>query len=356
MPFTRPSLSDLIARVVGDIRGRLEIDGPFLRRAMVDVLSAVWAGAVHTANGYLDWLSRQLFADIDDDDQLLRKAKLYGFAPIPAGFATGNVTATGTNGSSILAGTILRLDSVTSYTVQTGQTVSGGTATLPVKAVLAGSAANVPAGTGLTFETPVSGVSSDAVVATGGITDGVEQESITPGLRNRFLLRLRTPPRGGAAGDYISFALQVPGVTRAWEFRTELGLGTVVVRFVRDGDVSIFPDSGAVAAVQAVLTAKRPITAVVTAAAPTSLAVAFTIHLVPDTGDTRSAVAAELADLLARVGEPGDGAGRGKILLSAIRTAIGVASGVTDYTLTVPSADVVPGSGQLPTLGTITWV
>jgi len=86
------------------------------------------------------------------------------------------------------------------------------------------------------------------------------------------------------------------------------------------------------------------------------LAVNFSIHLVPDTADTRAAVAAELGDLLGRVGEPGDGAGRGKILLSAIRTAIGVATDVTDYTVTVPAADVVPGIGQLPSVGTITFV
>ncbi len=355
MAFARPTLSELITRIGGDLRGRLEVDGPLLRRAMADVLSAVWAGAVHMAHGYLDWLSRQLFADIDDDDQLLRKAKVYGFSLLPAGFAAGNVTANGTNGSTILADTILRLDAVTTYRVTTGQTIAGGVATLPVQAVLAGSAGNLPAGTALTFETPPAGVASAAVVAGGGITAGVDQGTVTPGLRNRFLLRLRTPPRGGAAGDYISFALGVPGVTRAWEFPHELGLGTVVVRFVRDLDEDIFPDAPAVAAVQAALDAARPITAELTAAAPTELPVAFTVHLVPDTADTRAAVSAELGDLLARVGEPGDGAGRGKILLSAIRTAIGVATDVTDYTLTVPSADVVPGVGQLPTLGTITF-
>jgi uncharacterized phage protein gp47/JayE len=35
---------------------------------------------------------------------------------------------------------------------------------------------------------------------------------------------------------------------------------------------------------------------------------------------------------------------------------IGIAEGVTDYTVTVPSANVVPGAGQLPTVGTITWL
>ena len=355
MPFTRPALAELIDRVRGDLRGRLEISGPILRRAMIDVFGAVWAGGIHTLYGFLDFTAKQLFADTSEREALLRQAALYGIVPVPATFAIGNVTATGNNGSSILAGTVLRIDAATSYVVTTGQVISSGTATLPVAAVLAGAAGNLPEDATLTFETPVPGVSSTATVATGGITGGVDQEG-TEEVRDRLLLRLREPPTGGAEQDYIAFALAVAGVTRAWVFPHELGLGTVVVRFVLDGDpVSIIPDAGEVAAVQAAEDAQRPITAAVTALAPTQLSVAFTIHLVPDNADTRAAVTAELTDLLARVAEPGDGAGRGTVLLSAIRTAIGVAEGVTDYTVTVPSADVVPGVGQLPVVGTITF-
>lgn len=355
MPFARPSLAELIARIGADLRGRLGDNGPILRRAMVDVLSAVGAGAVHVLFGYLDWIARQIFADTAEREHMLRHAALYGITPTPAEFATGDVIATGTDGSSILAGTILRLDAVTSYRVTTGQVIASGTATLPVVAILAGTAANLVEDATLTFESPIAGVSSTATVAAGGITGGEEEEG-TEEVRDRLLLRLQEPPQGGADQDYEAFALAVPGVTRAWVFPHELGLGTVVVRFVRDGDVSIFPDAGEVAAVQAAEDAQRPITAEVTALAPTNLAVAFTIHLVPDNADTRTAVTAELVDLLGRVAEPGDGAGRGTVLLSQIRTAIGVASGVTDYTLTVPSADVVPAAGQLATVGTITWV
>lgn len=355
MPFSRPALSELITRIRGDMRGRLEIDGPLLRRAMADVLAAVWGGGIHTLYGFLDFASKQLFADTAERDQLLRMAAPYGITPTPAAFAIGNVTATGANGSVIPVNTILRLDTVTTYRVTTGQTIASGTATPPVTALLAGAAANVPAGTALTFESPVPGVSAAAVVATGGITGGVDEEG-TEELRDRFLLRLREPPEGGADQDYEGWALAVAGVTRAWVFPAELGLGTVVVRFVQDGNSPIFPDSTAVAAVQTALDANRPITAVASAAAPTDLPVAFTIHIVPDTADTRAAVTAELTDLLRRVAEPGDGAGRGTILISQIRTAIGIAEGVSDYTLTVPSADVVPGVGQLPTTGTITWV
>lgn len=355
MPFARPTLAELIDRVRGDLRGRLEIVDPLLRRAMADVIGAVWGGAVHTLYGFQDWLVKQMFGDTAEREQLLRKAKLYDISPVPAAFAIGNVTATGTNGSSILADTVLRLDAATAYRVTIGQVIAGGTATLPVVAVIAGDDANVPAGTTLSFESPITGVNATATVAVGGIAGGVDEEG-TEEVRDRYLLRLREPPQGGADQDYEAWALAVPGVTRAWVYPNELGAGTVVVRFVRDNDVSIFPDAGEVAAVQAAEDAERPITAAVTAAAPTDLAVAFTIHLVPDNADTHAAVAAELEDLLRRVAEPGDGVGRGTVLLSQIRTAVGTAEGVTDYTVTVPAANVVPGVGQLPTVGVITFV
>lgn len=354
MPFARPTLGELIDRVRSDLRGRLEIGGPILRRAMVNVLGAVWGGAVHLLYGYLDWLSRQLFGDTADEAELLRKAAMYGIAPVAATFATGNVTATGTNGTSILAGTIIRLDAVTSYRVVTGQVVASGTATLPVTAVLAGTAANVPEDTALSFESLIAGVNATATVATGGIADGFDAEGIEE-VRARYLQRLREPPEGGADQDYEGWAEGVAGITRAWVYPHELGLGTVVVRFVNDNAVPIFPDPTVVAAVQAALATERPITAEVTAAAPTELAVAFTIHVVPDNADTRAAVTAELGDMMKRLAEPGDGVARGTILLSQMTTAIGIAEGVTDYAMTVPAANVVPALGELPTVGVITW-
>ena len=53
MPFARPSLGDLVTRIRSDLRGRLEILGPLLRRAMADVLGAVLGGVVHELYGYL---------------------------------------------------------------------------------------------------------------------------------------------------------------------------------------------------------------------------------------------------------------------------------------------------------------
>jgi hypothetical protein len=142
-------------------------------------------------------------------------------------------------------------------------------------------------------------VSAIATVAVGGITGGNDEEG-TEQLRARYLLRLREPPEGGADQDYEEWALEVPGVTRAWVYPHENGLGTVVVRFVRDLDAgSIFPDVGEVAAVQAKLDAERPVTDEPTAVAPTNLA---SLHGAagPEHADTQAAVTAELADLFKR--------------------------------------------------------
>lgn len=320
---------------------------------MADVLGAVWAGGVHMLHGHLDWVARQLFADTADRESLLSKAAMYGITPTPASFAAGDVTATGTNGSVIPVDTILVLDGVT-YRVTTEETIAAGLATVAIEAVVAGSAGNVAEDVPLTFESPIAGVDAEVLVATGGIAGGFDEET-TEGTRDRYLLRLREPPTGGSDQDYEAWALAVAGVTRAWVFRHELGLGTVVVRFVLDEELDIFPDPAAVAAVQAALDAQRPTTAEVTAEAPTPLDVDFEIEVVPDVAAVRAAVEAELADLLFRDAEPGDGLGRGTILLSRITTAIGVAEGVEDFTLVVPVADVVPAVGELAVLGTVTW-
>lgn len=323
---------------------------------MADVLASVWAGVVHLAHGHLEWIADQLFADTAEDFYVERLAAIYNLTKTPAAFATGDLVCTGTNGTLIPTGTIfVRDDGATYELTGLGGVIVGGTATVEITATAAGDDGNLDAGETLELESPISGLDSTATVDTGGLTGGTDEETIEE-LRARLLLRLREPPAGGSDQDYEQWSLAVAGVTRAWVYRHENGLGTVVVRFVRDNDVTIFPSAGEVATVQTALDALRPTTAEVTAEAPIQLDVDFTIELDPDSTDLRTEVEASLEDLLLREGEPGDGVARGTILLSQIRTAIGVAIGDGDYTLTVPAADVVPAVGELPVVGTITWV
>ena len=52
---------------------------------------------------------------------------------------------------------------------------------------------------------------------------------------------LRYPPFGGNQFDYVRWAREVSGVTRAWCFPTWKGGGTVGVTFVMDNRSNIFP-------------------------------------------------------------------------------------------------------------------
>jgi uncharacterized phage protein gp47/JayE len=65
----------------------------------------------------------------------------------------------------------------------------------------------------------------------------------------------------------------------------------------------------------------------------------------------QAAVLAELQDLLLREATPG-----GTLLLSHIRAAISSAAGETDFVLTSPAANVTNTTGNMCTMGTITWL
>lgn len=348
--FLRPSLQNLIDRAQGDIEAGLPGADARLRRSNLNVLAGLIAGVSHGLHGHMAWLADQVIPDTAEVEYLDRWATLWLNQPRKAAVAaTGNVTFTGTSGTLIPAGTsLIRADGV-EYTTDADATLSAGTVTAAVTAIEAGAAGNAIAGVAVTLTTPIAGVTSAATVASGGLTGGSDTES-DDDLRVRLLVRLKEAPHGGASFDYVNWALEVAGVTRAWVYPQELGIGTVTVRFVRDDDASIIPDAGEVAAVQAYIDALRPVTAQLTVVAPVAVPLNFTIAVTPNTAAVKAAVEAELVDLLRREAEPG-----GTILLSHIREAISIAAGETNYTLTAPAADVTHTTGQMATMGTITW-
>mgnify|MGYP001340778661 CR=1 FL=1 len=350
MPFSRPTLRALVDRAIADINARLPGADARLPLSNLNVLAHVHGQAAHGLYGYIDWLSRQILPDTADVEYLDRWAGIWGVTRTAAAPATGSAVVTGATGAVIPVGTLLQRADGAQYQTTTETTLVAGAGTLALTAVLGGAAGNVSAGT-LSLVTPIAGVNAVVTLAGDGMTGGADVE-VDTALRARLLARIRQPPHGGADFDYKAWALEVPGVTRAWVYPLELGLGTVTVRFVRDNDASIIPDSGEVAAVQAYIDARRPVTAQVTVVAPIADPVDFTITgLVPSTAAVQAAVQAELEDLLLREAEPG-----GTVLISHIRAAISSAAGETDYVLTSPSANVTAAPGEICTMGTVTWV
>ena len=86
-----------------------------------------------------------------------------------------------------------------------------------------GAAGNSPAGTKLTLEIAISGVSSDCI-AVAPITSGSDIEN-EEAFRQRALHAYQKPPQGGSDTDYEGWAKEVPGISRARVKRRLLGPG-----------------------------------------------------------------------------------------------------------------------------------
>lgn len=350
MPFSRPLITQLISRAQSDLTTRVDGLQARLRRTFEQGLSYALAGLAHGLYGYLFYISQQILPDTADEPVVRRWAALLGLTAKDPSFASGNAIFTGTNGTVIAIGSLVQRSDNVVFATTVAATIALGTATTTVQASLSGAAANTVGNTALTLVNPIAGITATATVDGNGITGGADAEGVEA-LRSRVLERLAVTPSGGGPGDYVTWALQVSSVTRAWEYPLELGAGTVVVRFATDNDVSPFPNPAKVAQVQAYLNTVAPVTAAVTAAAPTEYDVAMTIHISPDTPALRAQVTTDLSGYFTREASPA-----GRVYKSQLDEVVALVDGIIDHTISVPSGDLIPATGQLPVLGVITWV
>lgn len=348
MTLTRPTLTQLNARIRTDFDTKLPGADSRLRRNVIDVVAGAHAGVANGLHGNIANRAR-FFPAPDNPEANARWASLLTIDRKSAEAATGPAAVPGTDGVTIETGAILVRADGFRYVVTADVTIAAGTATMALEAVDPGIAGEMDAGQQLTFQSPISGVSAIATVAGPGIADGLDEESEAD-FCGRIQDEMRNPSAGGKEADYEKWAKQVPGVTRAWVEGNWSGLGTVRVLFVMDGRVDIIPAGGDVTLVTAAIAAQRPVTADVTVAAPTATPLDLTITPTPDTPEVRAAIEAELRDLISREAEPG-----GTLLFTHIHEAISIAAGETDHSLTTPSANVTAAAAHISTMGTITW-
>jgi uncharacterized phage protein gp47/JayE len=350
--FTRPTFSEILERVKADIESRLPGADTRLRRSVLSIIAYVLAGVAHGLYAFISWVSLQVFPDTAEVEFMNRWAAIWGVTRIAATKATGNVEATGTNGTVIVEGTEFQRSDQALFVSTEEQTISAGTATVPVEAVLAGADGNTDAASTLQFSSPISGADSDTTVDGDGLVNGADEET-DASLEARLLDRIQQPPHGGNENDYLQWMSQISGVTRSWVYPLELGVNSVSIRFMMDNTYDDgIPLSGDVDNAQDYIEARRPITADITVIAPIADPLDFEIHL--NGGDTtaiRAAVEANLQDLIIRESEPG-----GTLYLSRINEAISAATGEFDHTLTDPVVNVTSATGHIPTFGDVTWI
>lgn len=346
MPLARPTLRELSDRIHDDFNSRLPGADSRLRRNMLDVLAKTWAGALHALYGYVDYIAKQLFVDTAEGDYLARHAAIWGEDRKAAIKAQLPLTMTGTAATVCPANTRLQAADGTQYRVAADSSIDDP---VTVIAAIGGTAGNLAIGVQLAFVSPVLGIDTVATVSGDPIRLGADEENDDL-LRARVLARIRQTPQGGSLADYLQWALEVPEVTRVWVIPAHDGAGSVGVAFTMDGRVSQIPLSGDVAAVDAYLEARRPVTANVVTFAPTAVPIDIAITITPSNAVVKAAVAAELADYFRRDPQLGTDVRRSRLI-----EAISLAKGEVYHSLDTPSADVTITADEIAVLGTLTW-
>ncbi|WP_244220879.1 baseplate J/gp47 family protein [Paraburkholderia aromaticivorans] len=372
------------AQVAADIQSGLPGSDPLLRFSSLNILGTALAGLAQLQYGYTDWVAKQSNPFTAEEEFLEAWAALknvFREAATQAGSTVpGQITFAGTNGTPLPIGTpIARGDGVgfttTSAGVWSGSNVTVNAVANADPSGLTGAFGNCAIGTVMTLGTAIAGINSTGSVSV-AFTGGADVEK-DDSLRARMLQAYQNTPQGGAQNDYVTWALQVNGVTRAWCNPNGFGAGTVVVYTMFDvteaanngfpqgvSGVAALEPRGTPATLDLLTVANwifplRPATALVYSVAPTQQVVNFTITGTSSfTTAMKSAIASAISGVFVLYGSPlSTAAGQnGVIDLSYIESAIAAISGTQGFVITSPTANIVGTTGQLPVLGTITWL
>lgn len=352
MPFNVPTLRQLIESGLIDIEASLDEVLP--KFGIEQALNSSVSGSVRDLYDYQSWIVRQIIPSTESEDQTIIDAARYeGVIQKLATNAAGPVTFTGS--VPIPVGTVMTHSDGRLYRVTLSNAPDSGSVLVEVEAEESGAAGNLAAGETLTLVSTVPGIQPNGV--TGEISGGAEIESVAEVLE-RLLFRKRNPPMGGAVHDYVAWCREVAGVTRAWAIDAYQGGSTVGYAFVFDGRTDILPNvTDQQAMSDYIYRHKDPATGsdvgrpagIEPVPIPLTLKVTdLDINITPDNTELRASVQTSINSYFKTLSPAS------KLLVSAVRTAIGSVPGIEDYSLDL-NADVPAASNELHELGVITW-
>lgn len=351
MPWTNPTLQERRERIRQDFLAWTNTGLAPLRRSVENVYSYVLAGAAHALGSYIGWVAKQSPPNEDSDiDSILRWAN--DFLTVPqkqVAAATGSVVFTGDVDTIVPSDLeVTSLASGVSYTTNVdGIIAGGGTATLPVTATTVGADGNLEAGSTLYLGEPVDGLDPSATVEANGITGGADTEDAL-GVLGRLRDRFKNPPAGGRDGDYVAWATDVAGVTRAYVSSPDPKYGWLKVIVVDDDILPSLPGLTPIGLAQTNIDENRPVHmggVVVIAPTPQTLDLTWS-QLQPDEPGVRSAMQSAVNQWIYDNSVPGE---------TVNHTAIENAAQAVDSVFTVSLIDPIenPDPGQYGMFTTI---
>lgn len=347
------------------MQARIENSDPQLRMTFENLFGLAIAGSTRGLHKHLEYTARQLFADRADEEGVLAWGRILDIARLEAQRASGVVTGTGGISAPLPAGTEMKNAADILYRTVNAETAdgSGNFTAVEVESLEQGIDGNLAASGILKLVSAVPDVDSDFTVeaAPDELDGGLDLEDLEA-YRIRVLERFSNPPQGGASGDFVTFAKQIAGVTRAWEQENALGFGTVRVYFVRDDDLSIIPSASEIAEVQDhlqetdgsgfIIGGVAPIFVATTVDAPTTTDLDITVDVRKAEGFTDAeadtSIEEAIDDLLFELTAPS-----ATLRISQIREAISGSPAEVFHTMSIPAADVVTADNEILVRGVV---
>lgn len=293
---------------------------------------------IHGAYRYIrDFVSQQAIPTKSSGDYLRDWMVAYGIPMKESEPASGPISGTGVVNAILKAGAVMQRDNGLTYLVQTEAVVAAdGSVTPSLLCTTAGAAGNIPAGEKLELVATEVDIDGEFTVGAAGINGGVDEETEAQGIY-RLRQRLANPPRGSSPSDYERWALQVPGITRAWGVRNPSGPTSAGVIIMADGNPNGLPTVDQKTAVyNYIRDASRGPPDELFVIIPAAKFVDIVLGISPDNATNRANITLELKDLFFREAVPG-----GRIPLSHLTEAISIAPG--EYTHQLFQPEPVPG-------------
>lgn len=330
-----------------------------LARSNVKALAFVQGAGLHGAYRYLrDFIARQAIPIYSVGEFLDGWLKTYGMTRKEPTASIGPAGGTGVPASILEAGTLVRDDRGRQFRVTADTVVAVDGAVVPgLIALIPGAAGNAAAGLKLTLVTPVAGIDAEFTVGVDGLGGGADQETDDQAVY-RLQQRLSNEPMGGSPADYARWALENPGITRAWGVRNPAGPTSAGVIIMADGNVA----PGLPTAIQQrmvldyIRDPERGPPDELFVIIPTPVTKNWTLSISPDTAANRAAAIAAVQDLFFREAVPG-----GSIPHSHVKEVISASPGEYDHNVTVPALTeggvfTVASYDQLLASGTFTFI
>lgn len=358
MPWSTPTLFEVRSLVRDGIHGSLPGSDATVANSVLRVMSDTQGALCFLTLEYIDWLALQLLPDTAEAEWLDRHGQIWlvnadgSTGRKQATMASGTVAATGTSGSIVPAGALLDGSHNATYQVTTMTVIGVGPTEVPVVALNAGAVGNLDPGDELTFLAPPPGVDSLTIVV---MMDGGADTETDDQLRRRILRRIQNPPMGGDAADYEAWALAVAGVTRAWAYPNEMGIGTMTVRFLMDdlrADDDGWPTQADIETVADYVDKMRPVTVKdCYVVAPIKQFIDIVIsNPVPDTETVKEEIELSLRNMLEVKAAPGQ-----TIFTAWVSYAIMNAPDLESFGLVTNTDYVMPSAGHMAVLGNISY-